>query len=184
MELGTRPCNKRNYDAKLNTKRPVSRGERYIVESKNSPGKYISSLGGEKGLDWTGMATGWGIHFQKHQQQHPLRFEPSTFNARMNSNQPKWGIRRKKGAGEGTGGHGSGPGPTGNRMGTRTIAGMPAASPEGSFNNKSHDRHGNTEMLFLGLPLPSHGNGPRPPCERKVRIKKLAYTQYPLSSTL
>ncbi|XP_033167952.1 uncharacterized protein LOC117146091 [Drosophila mauritiana] len=77
------------------------------------------------------------------------------------------GDSAKKRAGEGTGGHGSGPGPTGNRMGTRTIAGVPAASPEGSFNNKSHDRHGNTEMLFLGLPLPSHGNSPRPPCERK-----------------
>ncbi|XP_039490686.1 uncharacterized protein LOC120451240 [Drosophila santomea] len=82
------------------------------------------------------------------------------------------GDSAEKGAGEGSGGHGtgsgSGPGPTGNRMGSRT------ASPEGLFNNKSHDRHGNTEMLFLGLPLPlplplppSHGNGPRPPCERK-----------------
>lgn len=48
-------------------------------------------------------------------------------------------------------------------------------------SNKSHDRHGHTETLFLGLP--SHGNGPRPPCERKVRIKKLAYTQYPLPGT-
>lgn len=74
---------------------------------------------------------------------------PVTFNARMNSNQPTVGGNgtRKRDSG-----HGSGSVLTGNRTHNwfwrRRVL---------EFSNKSHDRQGNTEMLFLGLP--SHGNG-------------------------
>lgn len=75
---------------------------------------------------------------------------PVTFNARMNSNQPT-------GGGDGTRQKGLWAWLresvlTGNRTHNwfwrRRVL---------EFNNKSHDRQGNTEMLFLGLP--SHGNG-------------------------
>ncbi|KAI8046198.1 hypothetical protein M5D96_002398 [Drosophila gunungcola] len=58
--------------------------------------------------------------------------------------------------------------------------GVPPARRVHSFNNKSHDRHGNTEMLFLGLSLPSHGNGPRPPCERKYLLP--SWMPHPVAS--
>ncbi|XP_017039670.1 uncharacterized protein LOC108087014 [Drosophila ficusphila] len=53
-------------------------------------------------------------------------------------------------------GHGSGP--TGNRTSTRTDHNW-LCPEEGSFNNKSHDRHGNTEMLFSGTAAAFTRNG-------------------------